>query len=82
MSKRFFRRFTWVIYSTVADYASVVDCWNGDIVSYMRVGYSAKPEFTNTVNDRLNMYFINSDDDKRYCATLVESRFSACFIHK
>ena len=77
----FSRRLTWVIYEIEEDDTYVIDCWGGDIITYMNVGYYAEPQFSNTLDDRLHIHFINPDNGKHYYADLIESRFADKFMH-
>lgn len=79
----FSRRLTWVIYEVYEDDGEtyVIDCWSGDILAYMVAGYNVKPMYSNTMDDRLHIHFIDSDKDKHYYAELIESRYADRFIH-
>lgn len=75
------RRLTWVIYEITDDDTYVIDCWCGDILSYMEAGYHAKPQFSNTMDDRLHIHFITKDNGLHYYADLIQSRFADKFMH-
>lgn len=78
----FSRRLTWVIYLLEDGESYLEDCWSGDIIKYMECGYNAKSVFSNTMDDRVTIHFINPEDKTHYCATLIESRYADRFIHK